>query len=288
MKSTVFCRLKSIIFPLLATLLISGCDDNSSPYGGPYYLGGDTKNFDRTIANNKDAEFVTFKYAKGWNSSKVAILTGQLFNHSIEINSTSGAPDADQFQKYNYVIKGNEIRVAVWNDTDNNLKNICKPGLPYLMNHPSDKTMVNFYPEDEIKKLSEIGNSANKCRAIVGTKGVRVLDAHSKHFMLAQGKGTTISDYEATKKWEDKTVDYAGEIFVVINGTSCFYGLNQGSGTYQPASGRSKGDIDYLTAVAKFFESNIHISPSFVWDTNTQVQSFLPVTYPLPCPPARP
>lgn len=286
MKSVVFFRLKSIVLLLLAAPLIAGCDD--SPLGGPYYLGGSTKDFDKTIANNKSAEFVTFKFAKEWNSSKVAILTEQMFNNSIEINSVSKAPEADRFQKYNYVIKGNEIRVAVWSDAKDKLNDICKSGLPYpAMTAPTNNTMVNFYPEDDVKDLtkpSKLDDPVKDCRAIVGTKVVRVLDAHGKHFMLAQGKDTMISDYDATKKWQDKTVDYAGEILVVIDQGSCFYGLNQGSGTYQPNSGHTKDDVDYLIAAANFFSKKIHVSPAFVWDTKKNIQWFLPVTNPLPCP----
>lgn len=287
MTDTLRGRSKPIAVLLLAALLISGCKDDASGFGGPYYLGGGTKNVDKIMANNKNGEFRIFKDDKKWKSSKVAILDKDLFVKSIQNNKASRVPAADKFQKYNYVVKDGKIRVAVWDGSkENDLNDICNPGLPYAgMPAPSNNTMVNFYPEDPTKAHGGIADKQNEsCRATVGNKPVGVLDAHSKHFMLAQGENARISDYGAAKKWEDKTVAYAGEILVVLGENSCFYALNQGSGTYKPDSGTSKENVDHLKAVAALFEKTIGMSPLYVWDDFKKAQWFLPTKTPLQCP----
>ena len=65
-----------------------------------------------------------------------------------------------------------------------------------------------------------------------------MLDAISKHFMLAQGAGTTIDMFKKGKEnnwygWTAKEVLYAGEFFVDAD-ESCISDVNGDSGTYRP------------------------------------------------------
>jgi hypothetical protein len=285
MNRFILSRPGSIVALLLAALAISGCDcnPNPSPYGGPYRIGGDTRNIDAIMANNKNAEFAAFKQ-KQWNSSIVRELDDstpddnrRLFENSIKANSSSNVPDATEFQRYNYVIKGRKIHFAVWKDNNTDLNNICKPGMPYRPNTSTrmiiePNTMVNFYSEEPNDKLS----SYPDCISIVGSnKKTGVLDAHSKHFMLAQGTGIAISDYDPTKGWEEMAVDYAGEIIIILKGNPCYYVINQGSGTYKPKPGRSNSDFEYLITVATLFEQVLGVRPAFVERTNPNAYWYL-------------
>jgi hypothetical protein len=259
-------RLGSIILLLLAFLSVSGCN----PYGGPYYIGGDTKYVDEIMANNKNAEFTAFKN-KLWKSSKVAKLVPLLFKNSIIANSKSKVPDADKIQQYNYVIKGNDILVAVWDGDIDSLNQICEPGLPYPPMTIQSNTMVNFYPESN----KQFSSDPNCISTLGNNRETGVLDAHSKHFLLVQGVGTKISDYDYTKSWEKKTVDYAGEIVVVLKASSCYYRINGGSGTYKPKAGRSNNDFEYLQKVAELFAKETGVSPEFAWRTDPDAHWFI-------------
>lgn len=254
----------AIALALLA-ILTSCCNSsgNTSPYGGPYYIGGVTKKDDMAIAKN--AEFIAFNNRK-WNSSKVMELKDQnSFEKSIKLNSSSGVPYASEFQRYNYVIKDKKIFVAVW-DGAKDLDDICNSGMPYRGMNIKPDEMVNFYPES-------IGHPPTNldCISTAGNTKTGVLDAHSKHFMLVQGEGTTISKHYFD--WENKTVDYAGEIIVYLTASPCHYVINQGSGTYRPKAGiQDKDDFGNLEAVAQFFGEQIKVSPKSLWRTDTEAR----------------
>jgi hypothetical protein len=298
MNRLILSRPGSIVALLLAALSISGCDcnPNSSPYGGPYHIGGDTGKIDPIMANNKNAEFAAFKN-KGWDSSEVKKLDGSnpssnkaFFEDSIKSNSLSNVPDAKKFQRYNYVVKGEIIYVAVWRNKESSLNDICHPGMPY----PTQKmiirpnTMVNFYPESKPESKYEKSDSdIAACASTIGNdKGTRVLDAHSKHFMLAQGPGSTISDYDLAKHWENTTIDYAGEIMVFLESPPCYYGINNQSGTYAPKTGPSGKDKDfeYLKKVMERFKVIFGVAPAFAQGADVKVHWFeLPPPQSLQC-----
>jgi hypothetical protein len=278
----------SIIALLLATLAISGCgcdcNPNPSPYGGPYYIGGDTRKIDPIMANNKNAEFAAFN-KKGWDSSEVKKLDDSkplsnrtFFEESIISNSGSAnrdVPDANTAQKYNYVIKDRKIYVAVWKNKDSGLSDICVPKMPYTIMSISSGAMVNFYPENSEKR-----SHIPECVSRVGNdKKTGVLDAHSKHFMLAQGPESTISDYDLAKQWEKTAVDYAGEITVFLKSPSsplCYYGINNQSGTYAPKTGPSgkDNDFEYLKKVMGRFKDIFGVAPAFAQGADRKVHWF--------------
>lgn len=261
----------SIVLSLLATFLLSGCPQ----YGGPYPIGG-ANGFDGKLASDKLAEFDEFKSKKKWDSSEVVELNRKLFSDSIKSNSVTGIPHADDFQRYNYVIQGSKIFVAVWKNskpaetgTHALLSDICNPGLPYSgMKDIQPGMMVNFYPE----LRPDAPTPDPKCIATVGGKPTGVLDAHSKHFMLAHGKGAMISKY--LSGWQNSKVEYAGEIIVSVK--PCYYTINQGSGTYKPSAGSTDKDFKHLEAVAQFFSLTIGVSPAFVWRTDSHLVQPVP------------
>jgi hypothetical protein len=166
--------------------------------------------------------------------------------------------------------------------------------------------MVNFFPEDPIFPLNstpflklypckttikDSGVAVDFSMLAIGeaekehTKDRGVLDAHSKHFMLAQGIGTTFRGYTRLTQSIDltnvlnhpwvtasgiaKKVEYAGEIIVDIQG--CKYFINQGSGTYRPEAG---DNLENLLAVAEVFRTTLGFPPTSVWEVPDK---FLPV-----------
>ena len=81
-----------------------------------------------------------------------------------------------------------------------------------------------------------------------------ILDALSKHFMLAQGPETSIMKFSVTdesvhRTWTRKEVAYAGEILVDLR--TCTYIVTEESGTYRPNGG-------FRTAVNEHFAKKLH------------------------------
>lgn len=114
--------------------------------------------------------------------------------------------------------------------------------------------MVNFYPESTTDKPTD----TSECITADGTSGV--MDALSKHFMIAQGAGERVSDYNATT-WPRTTVDYAGEILVTVGPSSCTYTISQGSGTYVPQAGVPSDRFRYIDRVARLFDTAVGTYP---------------------------
>jgi hypothetical protein len=258
---------------LVSALLQCGCATQSE-YGGPYPIA-------KGALADKIAEFDTLRGARiGWDASKVAVLSRSLFEDSIRANRQSGAPQAAEYQRYNYVVKDGRIRVAVWT-TSGSLEDVCKqaPRLAsaYLGARVQSATMINFFPE-EAALPSPSGPPRAMQRACESTtpsgRTVGVLDAHSKHFMLVQKPDTRLDDYRNSgAAWAKEEVDYAGEIIVDVR--RCYYLINQGSGTYRPPGGRD-GDFRYLLAAARLFEEVLGVAPAGVWDVSTP--RLMPIT----------
>lgn len=267
--------------------------------GGPYFIGGAKvpQALDPFVAFDKFVEFINFRNA-GWDSSEVANLDGALFSGSVRSNRGSGAPAADHYQRYNYVVQkvhGRlEILVAIWSLRGNPTSNtIC--GLPGAAPYPgmsvADGQMVNFYPEKSLVtplgiELNPIPVEDRKCVNVTptshyingapGSKSNGVLDAHSKHFMLAEGEKIRLADFPAVaaasegakltwrdtagESWIRQSVEYAGEIVVDVQ--NCTYLINQGSGTYEP-------DAKFLPAVAQLFAERVGAAPTYVWNDRT-------------------
>ena len=186
-------------------------------------------------------------------------------------------------QKYNYVIDDEgKIIVAEWNVEDlaqelDNAKVKAQPSVVPTANAQEDteenncdgkkcegdidfipknpQKMVNWFPEDEYEDLADPQSPCWLNRS----KNDGLLDAISKHFMLAQGPGEDIHKF--TEGWEDTEVRYAGELTVDV--VECTYTVNNNSGTYKPK-------LEGLADAAKHFAKEIDVGPmwyvDFVYD----------------------
>jgi len=239
---------------------------------------GATYRIPPSLAEPKVKEFDAI-HGANWDSSRTELLSSDLLQLSIKENAKSGAPDADLYQRYNYVVKDGSIRVAVWT-VNSTIAGVCKTstrsGNPAYQNATIKKdVMVNFFPEDKGTPGEKPLGSDKVCMPNPAKAGV--LDAHSKHFMLAQTNPVQqqggpefvfLKDYDAKQatktKWQEASVEYAGEILVDVR--TCSYIINSNSGTFRPNPG-SSGDFKYLLKVAKLFENKIGVSPIAVWDT---------------------
>lgn len=283
---------------LLLGILAVGCGKQNTPdtYGGStdglYPIADGTPT--GQLKKNKIAEFD--RLPRGWESSVATVLRDHTLGASIESNKTSGLPDAALHQRYNYVVQElngqNEILVATWSFPGKQLRDkvdfdaICGPTgrLVYSGATLEYGAMVNFWPEDQTlpdtpppPRMTPILppplNSANACtsesmqKSPSELKSVGVMDAHSKHFMLAQGRGTTLGNYSAQTqaKWTGKLVKYAGEIIVDVK--NCTYLINQGSGTYWPHAGTVIGTYDHLKKIAQLFAEKVRAAPNLLWNT---------------------
>ncbi len=207
---------------LLLGILAVGCVKQTTPdtYGGStngLYPIAEDKLTSGKLKKDKIAEFDRLPWE--WKSSVATVLRDHMLGASIESNKNSGLSDAALYQRYNYVVQElngqNEILVATWSFPGKSPRDkadfdvICGPtgGLVYSGAILEYGAMVNFWPEDQ--KLPDTTtsaaatpppipplNSKNACTSasIQGSlslvKSVGVMDAHSKHFMLAQGPGT--------------------------------------------------------------------------------------------------
>ena len=159
-------------------------------------------------------------------------------------------------QLYNYVITPDcNIIVAEWTesaadqDFTQSLPTTCPGGREEFEPVKNAGTMVNFFQEDlgsqfqdMLAKKVDKRDRQSPCwqegvELITGadekndTRDGSLLDALSKHFMLAQEETGTIEEFDANE-WPDTMVAFAGEI--LIDPQACTFILNGGSGTYLP------------------------------------------------------
>ena len=207
------------------------------PFGGPASSPAALKPLERAA---KIAEFTS--YPVPIRSLSVATrLTKEVFKDSIKENLA--APYAVRYQLYNYVVTTEcEIRAATWTDKGFSAvlsdKKICVEDERRIAAGNIAGTMINFFPEDLGSQFREMNiNIANQASrspcwlSVTPKKKKGILDALSKHFMLAQKEGSMIQQFDATK-WQKTELAYAGEILVDLK--NCTYSLNNGSGTYRP------------------------------------------------------
>ncbi len=302
-------RYRPIILLLFAIVAIN-CNPSafgaSNQFGGPYSIGGvavtpaATKTSPTKAVLEKLAEFEAFR-ALNWNHSRVVVLTDKLLSDSLMANAHSNLPYADEFQRYNYVVQEvngkSQILVATWALIgDENLGSICgrtQFNNIYVSAHIFDSQMVNFFPEDT--SLPSDGFPSPRTRLFacktdlaflnkeIGgvefttlgadeiSKPRGILDAHGKHYFLAQGVGK--KPYpplnNGTHPWATTTIDYAGEIIVDVK--YCRYFVNQGSGTYRPSPGQTS--VEYLLRIAQIFRDNLGTPPVLVWAPATAGQA---------------
>lgn len=184
----------------------------------------------------------------------------QRFEASIRKNLSF--PYAVRLQRYNYVITDNcDIILAEWHEDDDPLDDVLRSeqclrtDFRPLNRH---KTMINWFPEEPEAALSVEGLSPCWFEITIekddGTKEQKkagLLDAISKHFMLAQGPGSNIDDFKPAddpNEWLHARVAYAGEIFVDLD--KCTFWLNNSSGTYKPLD-------EYLSDVNEFVANQL-------------------------------
>jgi hypothetical protein len=181
--------------------------------------------------------------------------------------------------------------VAVWKYDWKTVKKLWK-ARPSERKHEQEKKvsddkliMVNFYPESPERgtghkktslmsilipqdKTDQRGKTKEKLRKEPNNMQTRngLLDAMSKHFMLAQPGAAGIESFSRFTWWRTK-VAYAGEILVDVGKRS--YILNSDSGTYKP-------DGAYLEAVAGHFEKSEHlgIAPQLLRSYNTRLREY--------------
>ena len=250
-------------------------------FGGPYPRAGNE------IGPQKIADF-GFYFAKEIFYSQGKKLEPGLLEMSVAVYMNDGFPHAQEFQRYNYVIDEHDnIFVATWGnnlDFDEIDRGTCKTataaatptagGSDSIDTDDDGETqgfpkaregeMINFYPEDPIK--SAHGKQSPCWIAVAGSdEPAGLLDASSKHFMLAQKEGHRSIQKYMPEVWTQAKVKYAGEIIVEItrgnagNVLMCEYTLNGNSGTYKPANGMN------LKKVADLFGEVLEVAPAYTW-----------------------
>jgi hypothetical protein len=250
-------------------VLASSCGDdgefNKGQFGGPYPVVNDK------VKAEKIADFTVYNL-KELFVSEAALLNTDLFERSISWykNNTSPVfPNGDKYQRYNYVVTTDgDILVAVWSaiseDGRLDLSRVAKDDancsdVAQKLGTVSDSEsiMINFYPE-EPGPAHKPDKPFSPCWIGLPTGGqVGLLDALSKHFMLAQGNETSIEMFPANRQeWKEKTVAYAGEIIVDVK--ECLYTINNGSGTYL------QNKTSDLRGVARYFEKDDFPPPAFI------------------------
>lgn len=257
----------------LVALFASACPDDgfdADQFGGTYSFGENRNTVDKIKFEMEKKDDFEFYKDNGLSLSKATQLTENSFKESIMASRAANVrfPENEMQerydnvidkQKYNYVIHvGGNIIVAEWGD-DVDLEKVLSGGVCSSTDFTPQKPrrMINWFPEDS-------GDGQSPCW--LGSKMEKgLLDAISKHLMLAQGvdkngKGATIGDFNVDKwatndegDWMKAKVAYAGELIVDL--ASCTYTLNNDSGTY----GRPNGDE--LENVAKYFDDELGVGP---------------------------
>ena len=255
---------------LLVFFLASSCGTDEGfdekQFRGPYELGHGLSQSAKDEKTKKKIDDITMLVGKNLFLSKTTRLNKEtsLLKDSIE---NSSFPYGDKQQKYNYVINlDGEIIVAGW-DPDVDFRNvvldvaICPGGTDFPLQSP--QRMINWFPESS-------ANGQSPCWLDTIRKD-GLLDAISKHFLLAQGVDRTIRNFNPgmPSEWTDTKVSYAGELIVDLD--SCTYSLNNNSGTYLPVG-------DELKKVAEYFAEEIGVGPfsyvNYYKDTNSsKIQS---------------
>lgn len=298
------------VFGILLALLLalSACDGDDEPENGEFDASrfGGLYQFREDLNDGKKRAFKCYEKT-GLSLSKAVELDSGLLEESIGANVAF--PHGAKMQKYNYVVdlKG-KIIVAQWNvndlarvvgdakataqamgdakataqavgDAEANAEEDteeteckgkkCIGDADFIPQAP--RKMVNWFPEDKGEDL--VADPQSPCWLDRDDKK-GLLDAISKHLMLAQGvdddgNGKAIGDFKVQKwatndedDWKKAEVAYAGELIVDL--VSCTYSLNNDSGTYQlddrpPNPGK-------LPEVAKHFAKEIGVGPNLYVD----------------------
>ena len=139
--------------------------------------------------------------------------------------------------------------------------------------------MINFWPEDELENPKKVPI----CWLKDDNNKKPILDAMSKHFILAQGPGE--KTIRQMKLGEDegvpaaaRSIAYGGEIVVDLN--TCTYTINNGSGTYQPVAHDADlidGEFpSYLNTIAERIGEKVAVVPAYVQPFEMEKVQFRP------------
>jgi hypothetical protein len=278
MRPTAF--VLTIVASVLLVLLVAACGggggdnscgENGDGFGGPYPKEGNE------ISQPKKDAFGTYQ-ARGFTFSQATVLENvEHLQQSVSKNLSS--PYGVTGQLYNYVISLDcTIVVAEWidevSDDDELALTTGKcPGGQNFIPGISEGTMVNFFPEDLGGQLRAVNDDARRSPCWLGPlSGDRpserldrvngLLDALSKHFMLAQVQieNATINDFDGST-WPNAKIAYAGEI--VVNPSSCTFSLNNNSGTYKPGASHLPDVVEFF--LAKLGHNTLTLSDIGTW-----------------------
>lgn len=234
----VYARIIFLAYALGLLLLVAACHRGGScddDYGGPYPKGG---KFADKVLEQKLLDFERYKGLELNLSRAFELNSMDEFERSITANLPT--PNKRQQQKYNYVITEEcDILVARWDgagDLSQIQSGVACAGGGDSFSPPTLNIMINWAPEEPYgSALASKSKPTSRSPCWLDAKREDgLLDAISKHFMLAQGKDSTIADFEA-KKWAKARVAYAGEILVDLE--NCTYIVTENSGTYKPLGG---------------------------------------------------
>lgn len=250
-------RIIFLAYALGSLLLIAACGGGGGGagacgFGGSYPFGGPTP-FEMSTEEKqqKQSDFLRYN-GLGLTLSQTARLEDMAdFEESIKENL--GFPYGGTRQAYNYVIAENcDILVAEWKDNPNFNEILTDPnclGTRDFTPGDGQKGMINWFPEELNGSQYVVNPKARKSPCwLDAPKKNGVLDALSKHFMLAQGSNGEGKIEEYEEAWANTSVAYAGEILVDLG--SCTYSLNSNSGTYRPLD-------EHLPAVTKYFAEQL-------------------------------
>lgn len=270
-------------FILAAFVLLSYKYIRHERGNGPTTVCGNENDYKIRMQEKKEKDFAVYQEIDGpdftlsLSISEAALLNDRTsFEESIQANRSDRYGEA--YQKYNYVVCEQDgvetIWVAKWNvDTIQGISECPGPKFELKnLGNQKDK-MINIFPEDKDAKSVSLRGQQTPCwldgldpeeKKLKSKVEVGLLDAISKHYMLAQGEGTTIKNFKP--EWSKTQVRYAGEIIVDVE--KCEYWLNNGSGTYLPTGG------DELQEMAQLFSDTLGgTRPAFVIDVTDRTTS---------------
>lgn len=222
----------------------------------------------------------------------VGVLTLENLDDSIKENARM--PRGTLFQKYTYVIPefGDSILVAYWKGGESPDPVFPEVNSPHC--HRDDhwtieaesteftgimerNIMINIYPEapGTGAKFDDI----SPCWVMLSQGNwPGFLDVSSKHLMLAQGEGKSISDFKS-ELWTQKKVRGAGELVIdLTNKDLCTYVVNNHSGTYRPK------DVASLRSSAQKLTDLLEWAPTSIMNEDTSISFESTWTHRRSCP----
>ena len=288
-------------FAVLVVLLVAcggNGDDNGNGDGSTVVCGSKYPETEIDLGE-KETDFTAYNAiddgsAMSLSISTAALLDEDLFKESITANLAF--PYGARFQKYNYVVCDNEedetIWVAIWQGADRQ-KEAALKGISACAKRdfiPQNPTgIINWFPEDADSSIS-LGSPQSPCWlngfndtsvAINFEESDGLLDAISKHYMIAQGasatvdKTITIANFESSI-WSRTRVRYAGEIIVDVE--KCEYWLNNNSGTYRPR-GQEDTVQPELQEMANIFSEKLTARPTLLIDVKHEDEAINETKY---------